>query len=77
MKYVNSMFDLGLVYKRDTKFLLRDFTDADFGRDLDDQRSTSGYVFSCDLVSKKHDSVSLCTSKAEYKTSSFAVQECV
>ena len=48
---------------------------------MDDRKSTSGYVFSCGSAcvswcSKKQDSVSLSTTEAEYKASTFAAQEC-
>ena len=79
--YVNSTVDLSLQYKRDTKFLLHGFTDADFDGDLDDQISILGYVFSYSSAgvswcSKKQDSTSFSTTE-EYKVSSFATQECV
>lgn len=50
--------------------------------DLDDQKSTSGYIFLCGSVcvswcSKKKDSMSLSTIKVEYKVASLAAQECV
>jgi hypothetical protein len=82
LKYVSSTLDLGLFYKKDSEFVLHGYTDADMGGDLDDRRSTSGYVFSCGSASvswcsKKQDSVSLSSTEAEYKASSLAAQECV
>jgi len=58
------------------------FTDADFGGDLDDRRSTLGYVFlsggtSISWCSKKQNSVSLSTTEVEYKTAALAAQECI
>lgn len=81
LKYVNSTYDMGLLYKKGADFSLLGFTDADLGGDLDDRRSTSGYVFSCGSAcvswcSKKQDSVSLSTTEAEYKASTLAAQEC-
>ena len=68
LKCVNSTLDLGLLYKKDIKFVLHSFTDAHFGGDLKDRISTSGYVFSCGSMgvswySKKQDSVSLSTTE--------------
>ncbi|KAG6485402.1 hypothetical protein ZIOFF_053939 [Zingiber officinale] len=45
LKYVNSTLNLGLFYKKGVEFSLQGFADADFGGDLDDRRSTSGFVF--------------------------------
>lgn len=62
--------------------MLAGYTDADFGGDLDDRRSTSGYIFLCGRTSvswcsKKQDSVSLSTTEAEYKAAALTTQECV
>ncbi|KAI4325780.1 hypothetical protein MLD38_031147 [Melastoma candidum] len=82
LKYVNSTLDVGLFYRKGAKFSLEGFVDADFGGDLDDRRSTSGFVFLCGKTSiswcsKKQSSVSLSTTEAEYKASAHAAQECV
>ena len=62
LKYVNFTLDLGLPYKRGTKFVLYGFTEADFGGELNDRRSTLGYVFFCGSTgvswcSKKQDKI--------------------
>ena len=44
LRYLNGTTDLGLVYKRRNTGLIG-YTDADWAGDLDDRRSTSGYVF--------------------------------
>ncbi|GKV02840.1 hypothetical protein SLEP1_g15229 [Rubroshorea leprosula] len=82
LKYVNTTLDMGLFYKKEANFSLLGFTDADFGGDLVDRKSTSGYVFlyggtGISWCSKKQDSVSLSTTEAEYKASALAAQECV
>ncbi|XP_043714848.1 secreted RxLR effector protein 161-like [Telopea speciosissima] len=82
LKYVNTTCDMGILYNKGTVFSLLGFTDADFGGDLDDRRSTFGYVFSCgsgcvSWCSKKQDSISLSTMEAEYKASTLAAQECI
>ncbi|XP_075076286.1 secreted RxLR effector protein 161-like [Nicotiana tabacum] len=63
LKYINSISDMGLFFKKKKKNLvLAGYTDADFGGDLDDRRSTSGYIFLCggtsiSWCSKKQNSV--------------------
>ncbi|KAG6475254.1 hypothetical protein ZIOFF_064472 [Zingiber officinale] len=69
LKYVNSTLNLGLFYKKGVEFSLQGFVDTDFSGDLDDQRSTSGFVFMCATTSiswcsKKQGSVSLSTIEA-------------
>ncbi|CAM8959925.1 unnamed protein product [Rhodiola kirilowii] len=51
LKYVNSTIDFCLFYKRRGNFHLQGYTDADFGGDLDERKSTSGYVFMCNDTS--------------------------
>jgi len=82
LKYVYSTIDMGLFFKKGAVFELHGFSDANLGGDLDDRKSTSSYAFSCgssyiSWYSKKQDSVSLSTTKAEYKAASLAAQECV
>lgn len=82
LKYVNTTLDVGLFYKKNAEFSLQGFADADFAGDLDDRRSTSGFVFLCGTASiswcsKKQGSVSLSTTEAEYKASAHAAQECI
>ena len=82
MKYVNSTLDIGLFFEKKVTSSLVGFTDADFDGDLDDRRSTSGYVFlsgstSISWCSKKQNSVSLSTTEAEYKAVALAAQECI
>ncbi|KAG6478904.1 hypothetical protein ZIOFF_062351 [Zingiber officinale] len=82
LKYVNSTLNLGLFYKKGVEFSLQGFADVDFGGDLDDRRSTSGFVFMCGTTSiswcsKKQGSISLSTTEAEYKAYAHAAQECI
>lgn len=44
LKYMNSMLDLGLFYKKDIYLKLHGYVDADLEGDLDNHRSTSSYV---------------------------------
>jgi len=82
LKYVNSTLDMSLFFEKKITSSLVGFTDADFREDLDDRRSTSGYVFLIDgtsisWCSKKQNSVSLSTTETEYKAAALAAQECI
>lgn len=77
MKYVNSTMDMGLLFKKKSNLSLTGFTDADFGGDPDDRRSTSVYIFclgdTCiSWCNKKQDSVFLSTTEAEYMAAALA-----
>jgi len=61
---------------------LRGYTDADWGGDLDESRSTSGYVFTLgegaiSWCSKKQDCIALSTMEAEYVACCLATQEAI
>ncbi|CAM8904964.1 unnamed protein product [Rhodiola kirilowii] len=82
LKYVISTIDFCLFYKRRDNFHLQGYTDADFDGDLDERKSTSGYVFMCNDTSvswgsKKQDAIALSTTEAEYKAATLAAQKCV
>lgn len=71
LRYLRGTVDLGLQYKRNGTNKLEAFTDSDYAGDLDDRRSTSGYVFmlsSCAVSwsSKKQPVVTLSTTEAEF-----------
>ncbi|XP_055814652.1 secreted RxLR effector protein 161-like [Solanum dulcamara] len=51
LKYINSTSELGLFFQRKNNLVLIGYTDADFGGDMDNRRSTSGYIFLCDGTS--------------------------
>ena len=42
MRYLKGTDDFGLYYKRTEKFQLRAYTNADWGGNIDDRKSTSG-----------------------------------
>ncbi|XP_070012968.1 uncharacterized mitochondrial protein AtMg00810-like [Nicotiana sylvestris] len=82
LNYINSTSDMGLFFQKKNDLVLATYTDADFGGDLEDRRSTSSYPFLCggtsvSWCSKKQDSVSLSTTDAEYKAVALTAQECV
>ncbi|GKV04614.1 hypothetical protein SLEP1_g16757 [Rubroshorea leprosula] len=63
--------DFGLFYKKGDQTNLVGFTDNDYARDLDDKKSTSGYIFMLgsgvvSWSSKKQPIVTLSTTEAEY-----------
>ena len=58
-------------YNKDTSDVLAGYSDADWARNVDDRKSTSGGCFSVgnnlvSWMSKKHNSISLSTAEAEY-----------
>ncbi|GKV47061.1 hypothetical protein SLEP1_g53999 [Rubroshorea leprosula] len=45
LRYLKGTVEYGLFYKKGEKSDMFGFTDSDFARDVDDRKSTSGYVF--------------------------------
>ncbi|XP_071727426.1 secreted RxLR effector protein 161-like [Rutidosis leptorrhynchoides] len=71
LRYVSGTSDHGLYYKRVNNSSLIGYNDSDWGRNLDDSKSTSGFVFfmgsgAISWQSKKQKVVALSTTKAEY-----------
>ncbi|MCI01256.1 copia-type polyprotein [Trifolium medium] len=72
MRYLKGTLDLGILYKRNESMKLLGWSDSDYAGDLDDRKSTSGYVFmlgSCSISwsSKKQAIVTLSTTEAEFE----------
>lgn len=70
LRYLKGTMDYGPTYSKESKKLIG-FADADWGGDLDERKSTSGYVFMMggapiSWASRKQESVSLSTTEAEY-----------
>ncbi|KAJ8617132.1 hypothetical protein MRB53_013318 [Persea americana] len=68
---VDRTTDFGIFYKKNGGSILTGFTDSDYAGDLDDRRSTSGYVLmmgsgAISWASKKQQVVSLSTTEAEF-----------
>eukprot|EP00253_Pinus_taeda_P015319 PITA_15319 len=85
-RYLRCTSDYGLCYQGRPgldRFLdIRGFVDADWAGDLDQRRSTSGYVFNLfggaiNWMSKKQSVVTLSTTKAEYMAATHARNEAV
>jgi hypothetical protein len=71
LRYLNGTINLGIMYKRGGNEKLEAYTDSDYAGDLDDRKSTSGYVFmlssgAVSWLSKKQPVVTLSTTEAEF-----------
>ena len=80
MRYLKGTSDLGLVLKPQKNCDCVGYSDADWGGDLDDRKSTSRYVFqigggAISWRSKKQTSVALPTAEAEFVELAFTAQE--
>ena len=78
-RYLKKTMNLALKYCKDGK-PVTGFSDADWGGDLDDRRSTTGNLFllaggAVSWLSKKQAVVALSTTEAEYVALSLAAQE--
>eukprot|EP00253_Pinus_taeda_P023034 PITA_23034 len=85
-RYLRGTSDYGLCYQGrpelDRVLDTRGFVDADWAGDLDQRRSTSGYVFNLfggevNWMSKKQSVVALSTTEAEYMAATHASKEAV
>eukprot|EP00253_Pinus_taeda_P005882 PITA_05882 len=85
-RYLCGTSDYGLCYQGrpglDRVLDIRGFVDADWAGDLDQRRSTSGYVFNLfggavSWMSKKQSVVALSTTEAEYMAATHASKEAV
>ena len=70
-RYLKGTINLGLWYPSKKSFSLRAYSDADWVGCVDDRKSTSGGAFFLgeslvSWISKKHTSISLSTTEAEY-----------
>ena len=80
MRYLNGTITYGLMYGKGSSLI--GYADANWAGDLDDHRSTSGYIFTMSgaaisWMSKKQNCVALSTVEAEYMALSSAAQESV
>lgn len=71
LRYLKGTIDFGVFYKKGGNEELIAYTDSDYAGDLDDRKSTSGYVFmlssgAMSWSSKKQPVVSLSTTEAEF-----------
>ncbi len=80
MRYVKGTTKLGIYYSNENSNELIGYSDADWGGDINDRKSTSGYIFKLNggavsWRSKKQSGVALSTAEAEYVALSAAAQE--
>jgi hypothetical protein len=83
LRYLKGTTDFGILYKKgESRLSLMAFTDSDYAGDLDDRRSTSGFVFmmgsgAVSWSSKKQTVVALSTTEAEYIAAALCACQCV
>ncbi|KAG6469249.1 hypothetical protein ZIOFF_073955 [Zingiber officinale] len=71
LRYIKGMIDFGFLYSTSNHFKLEGYSDSDWGGDIDDRKSTTGFVFfmgdtTFTWMSKKQPIVTLSTCEAEY-----------
>ena len=71
LRYLKGIVDLGVFYRNEGNGELMAYTDSDYAGDVDDRKSTSGYVFllnegAVSWSSKKQSVVALSTIEAEF-----------
>ncbi|XP_040964565.1 uncharacterized mitochondrial protein AtMg00810-like [Gossypium hirsutum] len=82
LRYLQGTLSYGLRFTRDSKFLLEGYSDASWGFDVDDRRSTSGFcVFlggnPVSWSSEKQSVVSRSTAEAEYRSVAHTAAEMI
>ena len=82
MRYLKGTLHFGLLYSKDGSKECIGYSDADWAGDLDDRKSTSGYMFQISGAavswrSKKQTCVALSTAEAEYIALASAAQEAI
>ena len=82
MRYLRGSAEFGVMYVQGEQSELMGYSDSDWAGDLDDRKSTSGYVFllsgaAVSWRSKKQSCVALSTAEAEYMALASAAQESV
>ena len=82
LRYLQGTLKHGLLFRRSDSSNIIGYSDADWGGDRDDSKSTTGYLFqiggtSISWQSKKQTCVALSTAEAEYVALSAAAQEAV
>ena len=82
LRYLVGTVDYGLQFTKDGMTECVGYTDADWAGDVDDRKSTSGYLFkiggaSVSWMSRKQSCVALSTAEAEYISLTHAAQEAI
>ncbi|KAG6520983.1 hypothetical protein ZIOFF_018048 [Zingiber officinale] len=73
LRYIKGTIDFGLFYSTSNHFKLEGYSDSDWGGDIDDRKSTTGFVFfmgdtAFTWMSKKQPIVTLSTCEAEFQS---------
>jgi hypothetical protein len=81
LRYIKGTGGLGILYKKGVSQILQGWTDSDYAGDVEDRKSTSGYVFTygssvVSWSSKKQPIVTLSTTKAEFVAAAAAACAC-
>lgn len=82
MRYLQGTSNFGLLYTKEESNECVGYSDADWAGNLDDRRSTSGYIFKINGAavswrSKKQSCVALSTAEAEYMALANTTQEAI
>ena len=82
LRYIAGTINLGLQFTRGGSIDCTGFADADWAGDIDDRKSTSGYLFKVgggpvSWRSRKQNCVALSTAEAEYMSLTLAAQEAI
>jgi hypothetical protein len=78
LRYIRGTSEHGVLYKRGRQAELTAYTDSDYGGDVDDMKSTSGYIFmlgsgAVSWSSRKQPIVTLSTTEAEFIAAAYCV----
>src|ERR1700742_416051 len=82
LKYIKGTANYKLCLARDQDLRLIDFSDANWGEDINTRRSTTGYIFNLSggaisWSSKRQATVALSTTEAEYMALAHATKEAI
>lgn len=82
LRYLKGTLELGIFYKKGSELNLQAYTDSDYAGDVDDRKSTSGYVFLMSggavcWSSRKQEVVTLSSTEAEYVVATSCACHCV
>ncbi|PNX57093.1 putative copia-type protein, partial [Trifolium pratense] len=71
LRYIRGTLEFGILYRKENQTELIAYSDSDYGGDVDDRKSTSGYVFmlgsgAVSWSSRKQPIVTLSTTEAEF-----------
>lgn len=82
LRYLKGTMELGVFYKRGSELEVIAYTDSDYAGDVEDRKSTSGYVFLLNGAavcwsSRKQEVVTLSSTEAEYVAATSCACHCV